>query len=287
MSLPVIKNASFSIKIKEMSKPIKVRPMLLSEYKCIQAATDMNDDADIANVIADVTSSCTDGVINAKNVPLYVLNYVFLQIYMNSVENVVSAKYTCHAIKKNEDGAPLIDEETGDEIRCNGSIDVKIPLSAAIVEYPEDFDKNKLVKISDNVTLHLVPLSLYGSVEIGNYQEKIIEKLTELNESSAEDEDAINRISNDIKKIKSELKDAYTYYSVEKIDDNGNIMIPEKDFNQAEFIEWINNCPSTPMIAAEKFYEKTPDLTLDLKVVCPDCGCTENIKLRGLKDFFS
>ena len=48
MALPIIKNASFSIKIKEFSKPIKIRPMILAEHKAIQAATDMNDDTDIA-----------------------------------------------------------------------------------------------------------------------------------------------------------------------------------------------------------------------------------------------
>jgi hypothetical protein len=38
---------------------------------------------------------------------------------------------------------------------------------------------------------------------------------------------------------------------------------------------------------SEKFYEKTPEITMDLEVKCDECGNKESIKLRGLKDFFS
>lgn len=290
MSLPIIKNASFSVKIKEISKPIKIRPMVLFEHKSIQAATDMNDDSDVVNVIADITSACTDGVISSTSVPLYVLNYIFLQLYMNSVENVVSARYTCRALKKDESGELLVDEETNDNIICNSSIDVNIPLSMATIEYPPSFDELSVVKISDTVTLHLKCLTLSQTLDIDNLKENIIEKIRQINELNEDDEEYeqnIKVLTDEVKNIKNVIKDTYSYYSVDKIEDSGNFMYPEKDFNQAEFIEWINNCPSSSLVKTEKFYENAPDIVMDLKVVCGSCNNTEIVKLRGLKDFFS
>ena len=49
----------------------------------------------------------------------------------------------------------------------------------------------------------------------------------------------------------------------------------------------MNNCPSSSLLHSEKFYEKTPEITMDLEVKCDECGNKESIKLRGLKDFFS
>lgn len=297
MALPIIKNASFSIKIKEFSKPIKIRPMILAEHKAIQAATDMNDDADIATVIADVTASCTDGIISATSVPAYILNFVFLQLYMNSVENIVQSRYTCYNLKKDEEGKALIDEETGDEIKCNTSIDVNIPLSKAQIEYPENFEDLKRVKITEDVTLFLKCLSLNQTIEIQNFQLDIISIIQEINkielvdDTNEEDKknyDAkVEQASKDIQKIKSEIKDSYSYFSVDYIQDGETKLFPENDFTYEEFIEWMNNCPSSSLLHSEKFYEKVPEITMDLDVMCQECGNKESIKLRGLKDFFS
>lgn len=298
MALPIIKNASFSIKIKEFSKPIKIRPMILAEHKAIQAATDMNDDTDIATVIADVTASCTDNIISATSVPAYVLNFVFLQLYMNSVENIVQSRYTCYNIKKDEDGKNLIDEETGDEIKCNTSIDVNIPLSKAQIEYPENFEDLKTVKITEDIYLVLKCLSLQQNIEIQNLQYDIVNIIQNVNslesindETSAEDkkiyDDKIDHAAKEIQVIKNKIKDCYSYFSVDYIQDGQTKLFPEKDFNHDEFIEWMNNCPSSSLLHSEKFYEKTPEITMDLEVKCDECGNKESIKLRGLKDFFS
>ena len=74
---------------------------------------------------------------------------------------------------------------------------------------------------------------------------------------------------------------------VDYIQDGQTKLFPEKDFNHDEFIEWMNNCPSSSLLHSEKFYEKTPEITMDLEVKCGECGNKESIKLRGLKDFFS
>lgn len=290
MSLPVIKSASFSVKIKELSKPIKIRPMVLAEHKSIQAATDMNDDADVATVIADITASCTDNVISSTSVPLYVLSYVFLQLYMNSVENVVNAKYTCRALLKGEDGTLSVDEETGDNIICNSSIDVNIPLSMAVIQYPEEFESNRIIKISDEVNLYLKCLTLQQSLDISSKQELIIEKIHAINDLDNEDKEydsQVEKITVEINVIKEEIKDLYSYYSVEKIEENGKSIYPEKDFSQSEFIDWINNCPSSSLTKTEKFYAAAPEVGMELNVACAKCGNKELIKLRGLKDFFS
>ena len=93
-------------------------------------------------------------------------------------------------------------------------------------------------------------------------------------------------------KIKKLARDLFDFDiklgdKVDYIQDGQTKLFPEKDFNHDEFIEWMNNCPSSSLLHSEKFYEKTPEITMDLEVKCGECGNKESIKLRGLKDFFS
>lgn len=292
MALPSIKNATFSLRIKEFPKPIQIRPMIVSEHKTIQQVIDIGSENDIASTIADVTRSCTNGKVDGNSVAQYILDFIFLQIYMTSVENVVSSTYSCYHYLKNEDnGDILYDEETGDPILCDNEIEVKIPLANASIIYPEEYEELRKVKINDSVTLVLKNLSLNQNIEISDNRLKIIELLQELsdldeNKDSKENDQKIEEVNKTINDLRAELKDHYTYLSVESILNGENISYPEQDFNEAEFIEWLNTCPSMAVSKVDNFFDSAPIVGMDIKITCPKCMNSSDIKLRGLKDFF-
>lgn len=294
MALPSVKNATFTIKVQEFQKPLKIRPMILAEHKAIQMATDVGSESDVVLTIANVAESCTDGLVTAKSVPHYLLEYIFLQLYISSVENVIASRYRCYGHLKNEEtGEVLFDEETGDAIICDNSIEVKIPLERANIIYPEDFNELKVIKINDTVKLHLKCLSLHDNLEITNMRAEIIDMVNRVDELSENaelteaDQAEIKLLTDSMIKKRQEVKDAYLYFSVNYIEDAENIYKPEVDFNHKEFLEWAENCPSNAFINMETFYKKIPTIGMDLHIVCPKCGNSSDTVLRGLKDFFS
>ncbi len=296
MSLPSIKNASFTVKLKEFAKPIKVRPMIVSEHKSIQQAIDIGSESDVAITIADVTNSCTSGAVTGENQPQYILEYIFLQLYMTSVENVISSKYHCHNHLKNLETSELMyDEETGDPIKCDNSIEVKLPISNAKIMYPENFEQDSLVEIDSNIKMKLRGLSLAANVEINDLRSNIVALIESVHKIANKPEDQITEEEKNVIKevdkklieIKKEVQNCYFYNAVEYIDNNGVILYPEKDFTEETFTPWLNSCPSTAYSKIQDFYEKTPGLGLDIKITCPKCGNSTTSELRGLQDFFS
>lgn len=294
MALPAVKNATFTIKVQEFQKPIKIRPMILAEHKAIQMSTDVGAEGDVALTIANVTDSCTDGLVTSKSVPQYLLDFVFLQLYISSVENVINSRYRCYAHLKDEEGNLKYDEETKDPIICDNSIDVKIPLERATIIYPENFDDLKVIKISDTVKLHLKCLSLQNNLDVADLRHTIIDMVNEIDDISTKDGDLTDEDKARIKELtdaliikRQEIKDAYFYYSVDHIEDADNIYKPEVDFNQKDFLEWAGNCPSSSFNTLEDFYQTTPTVGMDLHIQCPKCGNSSDTQLRGLKDFFS
>lgn len=294
MALPAVKNATFTIKVQEFLKPIKIRPMILAEHKAIQMATDVGAESDVVLTIANVTESCTDGLVTAKSVPQYLLDYVFLQLYISSVENVIASRYRCYGHLKNaETGEALYDEETNDAIICDNSIEVKIPLERANIIYPEDFATLKVINISDSVKLHLKCLSLQDNLDIAEMRHVIIEMvnrvddLSDKEELTAEEKDEIKKLTDDMIIKRQEIKDMYLYYSVDYIEDAENVYKPEVDFKLKDFLEWAENCPSSSFNNLETFYQSIPVIGMDLHIQCPNCGNSTDTTLRGLKDFFS
>lgn len=292
MSLPSIKNATFSLRIKEFPKPIQIRPMIVSEHKTIQQVIDIGSENDIASTIADVTRSCTNGKVDGSTVAQYILDFIFLQIYMTSVENVVSSTYTCyHYLKNDENGDILYDEETGDPIKCDNEIEVKIPLANASIIYPDEYEALRTIKINDSVTIKLKNLSLNQNIEISDSRLKIVELLNELSEldslpENEENNEKIEALNKKIIDYRNELKDRYMYLSVESVIDGENVTYPEQDFNEKEFIDWLNTCPSLAVSKVESFFESAPIVGMDIKITCPKCMNSSDVKLRGLKDFF-
>jgi hypothetical protein len=295
MALPSVKNATFTIKVQEFQKPIKIRPMILAEHKAIQMSTDVGQESDVALTIANVTASCTDGLVTAQSVPQYLLDFVFLQLYISSVENVINSRYRCYGHLKDEEGNLKYDEETKDPIVCDNSIEVKIPLDMATIIYPEEFNDLKVIQITDTVKLHLKSLSLQNNLDVSELRVKIVDIINEIDEISIAKEEGpdeadkakIKELTDKLIGMRQEIKDLYFYYSVDHIEDADNIYKPETDFNLQEFLEWSGNCPSASFNRLEDFYQNVPTVGMDLHIQCPKCGNKSDTKLRGLKDFFS
>ena len=293
MSLPVIKNASFSVRIKEFDKPVKVRPMIVSEHKSIQQAVDIGSADDAAMTIADVTAACTNNVVNAQNTQKYILDYFFLQLYMASVENVVNSKYKCYGIMKDEEGNNKVDEETGDVIKCGTTIDVAIDLGQATIVYPENYDKLVNVVVSDTVSIRLKCLSLESHIDINSNKDQIIAVVDKINaillkeEPEDGDTELVKEYNTELAKLRDKIKETYVFSSIDYITDNDNMLKPGVDFNEAEFAEWLNKCPSSVAGSIEEFYDVTPDVGMNLHIRCAKCGNKHDAVLSGIQDFFS
>lgn len=296
MSLPIIKNATFTIKTKELKKPIKIRQMVFAEHKSIQQVTDIGNDSDTAITIGEIIEACTFGSIKADNVPQYLLDYIFIQLYMTSVEDVINTRYKCNAILKHEEtGEPLFDEETGDTIICDTGFDVKLPLGQVAIHYPDDYEKYKTIKIDETTNLILRPLSLMNNIEMNQLKDSLIELLSEANDIIAKNKELpetelealLTPVNDKINDVKDATNATYLYASVECIESEENKLYPETDFNKDEFIKWLNNAPSNVFSNIEQFNLNLPNIELKIHIECPKCGNNTDVHLKGLKDFFS
>lgn len=283
--LPKIQSATFSIKTSELKKAVQLRPMNVSEHKAIQQANDIYSLDDTMTTIGKVTSACSDGKINPHDTPLYLLEYMFLRLYMSSVDNVISSIYKCNAVLKTEDGKDQVDEETGDLIHCNTDINVKVNLDGAKIVYPKDYNTLKEIKVDENTVIELKSISLDASKDIDNVREQLNNLRVDLEKYTQEkDEEKIKITKLLIKETIDTIQATYIYHSLSSIKSNGD-EIDLSELTIEETFEWYKKCPSKVAVDFDNFFSSVPYLGMDIKLTCPNCGNKTEVKLMGIGSF--
>jgi len=88
------------LEIPSTDEKIKYRPFLVKEEKILMMAMESKSDADITQAVKDIVSECTFNKVNISNMPMFDVEYIFLQIRSKSVDEVSKLKLLCPDDKK-------------------------------------------------------------------------------------------------------------------------------------------------------------------------------------------
>jgi hypothetical protein len=96
MSLPKINTPEYRLTIPSTDEEITYRPFLVKEEKLLLIASETEDDDATYNAIRKIIESCClTGDINLDKMPLFDMEYIFLNIRAKSVGEVAKLKVTC------------------------------------------------------------------------------------------------------------------------------------------------------------------------------------------------
>ena len=137
MALPILETATYELTLPSADVVVKYRPFLVKEEKVLLQALESNDDVEIKNSIIDIVSTCTFGQVNAKALPTFDLEYVFLQVRSKSVGEIAKIRLLCPDDKetyvtKEVDLSKVevqVDDEHTNEIKISDTIKM-------IMKYP-------------------------------------------------------------------------------------------------------------------------------------------------------
>tara|TARA_R110000824_G_scaffold336989_1_gene523482 strand:+ start:102 stop:818 length:717 start_codon:yes stop_codon:yes gene_type:complete len=121
----------YELTIPSTKEIIKFRPFLVKEEKILLLAQQSNNNATILTAIKTIIEDCTDGIQNAGELPLFDVEYIFLQLRAKSIGELIEPSIIC----------PETDEK----------IDVQININDMQVLHNKTHTKN--IKIDNNVII--------------------------------------------------------------------------------------------------------------------------------------
>tara|TARA_B110001454_G_scaffold204674_1_gene213628 strand:+ start:513 stop:1229 length:717 start_codon:yes stop_codon:yes gene_type:complete len=130
MSLPKINVPEYALVVPSTDEEIKFRPFLVKEEKLLLMAQETGADEALYGAIKTLIKNCCFDKINVDQLPLFDIEYIFLNIRAKSVEEIANLKVIC----------------PDDEIT---EVNVKVDLTKLQVQM--DDDHNPRIQLSEDI----------------------------------------------------------------------------------------------------------------------------------------
>ena len=95
MALPKLTTPTYELEIPSTDEKIKYRPFLVREEKILLIALESGESKDIITAIKDIVTECTYGKVDLGKMPMFDVEYIFLQIRAKSVGEVSTLRLLC------------------------------------------------------------------------------------------------------------------------------------------------------------------------------------------------
>ena len=95
MALPILTTPTYELEIPSTEEKIKYRPFLVKEEKILLIALESNENLDIVQAVKTIVDDCTFNKLDLGNLPMFDVEYIFLQIRAKSVGEVSKLKILC------------------------------------------------------------------------------------------------------------------------------------------------------------------------------------------------
>jgi hypothetical protein len=134
MPLPKIEVPTYTTELPSTGQTIKFRPFLVKEEKVLLMAMESEDDKQITDAVCTLLTNCIQSRLKVRTLPMFDLEFLFLQIRGKSVSEELDLKITCRD-----------DNET--------VVDVQIQLDDVKVVKPEGI--TDMIKVTDNIAVKM------------------------------------------------------------------------------------------------------------------------------------
>ena len=95
MALPKLTTPTYELEVPSTDEKIKYRPFLVKEEKILLIAMESGEQESIVTAIKDIVTECTYGKVDLGSIPMFDVEYIFLQIRSKSVGEVSTLKLLC------------------------------------------------------------------------------------------------------------------------------------------------------------------------------------------------
>jgi len=136
MTLPRIAVPKYKLIIPSSGKEVNYRPFLVKEEKILLIAMESDDEIQMTSAIQNIIENCVYDDLEVQSMPMFDIEYIFLQLRAKSKGEVVDLSFECGKCKK-----PInvqVDISKIETTKTEGH-DIKIPLSddvGVIMKYP-------------------------------------------------------------------------------------------------------------------------------------------------------
>jgi hypothetical protein len=95
MTLPRVDVPTYELTLPSVDRKVKFRPFLVKEEKILYIAMETGDNKQMVNALKEIVDACTFKALQVYNLPIFDVEYIFLQLRAKSVSEISKFKTIC------------------------------------------------------------------------------------------------------------------------------------------------------------------------------------------------
>lgn len=270
MQLPSLPKTQNTIKLKDWPTTIKYKAFTAGQQSLLLQVVDPNTPiSSKIDAIRQVFDECVDAGQPFSELPIGVVEMVFLKMRTTSVGETIKPKFSCQH-KINDTTSDIIPD--AEPQYCGQEIVIPIPLDKVDYEIPEGYQKVFDLGSGYSLSLKEPSYQLLGKLSTldTNNPQMVPEILTHFIHGLTDAEGNV-----------WELKDK----------DETGISKEEAEKRNADFMtfkQWVSDNIQTNVIQDifELYFEKIPRIAYHTSYTCPKCKTKHDLSFKGLDEIF-
>ena len=146
MALPVLTIPTYELEVPSTDEKIKYRPFLVKEEKILLIALESGENADIVQAVKTIVDECTFNKLNLGKMPIFDVEYIFLQIRAKSVGETSDLRLLCP-----DDGETY----------------AKVEVDLTEIKVQVDEEHNSKVELTDEMGMIMTYPNIDSTIDIG------------------------------------------------------------------------------------------------------------------------
>jgi hypothetical protein len=140
MALPKLDVPIFTLKLISNGKNVRFRPFSVKEEKIFLMANESDDSVAVIDAVKQVLNNCILDDIKIDTLPIFDIEYLFLNIRARSISEIVDLRYKCNNEVVGEDG---------EKHKCNNVVDLQ--LNVLDIQPVIDIEHTNKIEITENL----------------------------------------------------------------------------------------------------------------------------------------
>ena len=159
MALPKLTTPTYELEIPSTDEKISYRPFLVKEEKILLMAMESGKNEDIVNAVKQIVSECTFNKLKLGTLPMFDVEYIFLNIRAKSIGEVSKLKLLCPDDNKTYANVEVNLEEVQVQVSDDHTNKIELTDSMGmIMTYPtiDSFAESGIQQINANNMIDII-----------------------------------------------------------------------------------------------------------------------------------
>jgi len=141
MALPKLNVMTHTLKLPSTGEELTYRPFLVKEEKILMMAMQSGEAKDMIRALREIISSCIETDIDVNSLPMFDIEYIFLQLRARSVGEVIDINYS-------------LKEDPCDKLQ-NASCNYQVSINLDDIEIEKDPKHKDLIDLNDTIKVKM------------------------------------------------------------------------------------------------------------------------------------